>query len=125
MKPEIKHAIRKLVREAIRRMNSQVLFTCYHCALYSCKKNDVRTCLLDCNNQLVLGKRQPTQMPDCFILEPLLSPMADVLDKMRAMGINWLVEDTGWATIVGRIAQRSSNFGYFNVTQRNLNRYES
>ena len=126
LKPEVVMAIRKLIRVAIRRQNQQTLFTCCHCAFWSRPKGMPPVCQFDQYKKIINNRSLPTQMPTCFLLEPMNSPMAVVLDKMHKMGVNWLAEDTGWATICTRMSQRSNRFGYIHgVKQRNLYRYES
>ena len=121
MKPELKHTIRKMIREAIRWQNKQVLFTCRECCFYLESEYGLKSCSLDSKNELILAKRMPTQMPECFIFDPLQSAFANVLTLMHS---HFHGAKHGWATIVGRIAQRADKFGYVSgVTQRNLNKY--
>jgi hypothetical protein len=138
MKPDVKHTIRRAIRIGIRQQNATTLFTCFDCAFYQRKKDQLPECQLNTPGcaeafghpnkryDLVLSKRMPTQMPSCFILEPLRSPLANVLDTMRNLGVRWLEHDTGWPTIVSRLLARASNYGYFTgIRQRNLDKYGS
>jgi len=124
--PELKHTLRKMIRDAIRWQNKQVLFTCRQCCFYQETDYGVISCNLDDENELILGKRMPTQMPECFTFDPLMSAFAGVLDIMHALGVEFHGADKGWATIVGRIAKRADRFGYVTgVKQRNLDKYGS
>jgi hypothetical protein len=122
--PDLKHTIRKMIREAIKWQNRQVLFTCRQCCFFQENKHGVRHCNLDRKNELVLAKRQPTQMPDCFTFDPLMSAFAGTLTLMHSLGIDPFNVEYGWLTIVGRIAQRADRFGYVTgVKQKNLDKY--
>lgn len=144
--PEHKLTIRKMIRTAIRRQNTQVLFTCRECVFYRSEvvgglvsidvdegptgvettKSSPRACTLEPTNQLILSKRMPTQLPECFTYDPLVSAFAGVLEIMHALGIDFHEAKQGWATLVGRIAQRADRYGYITgITQRNLNKYGS
>lgn len=124
MTPELKHTIRKMIRDAIRWQNQQVLFTCRQCCFYQCSEHEVQSCTLNAENKLVLGRRMPTQMPECFTFDPLASSFADLLLTMACLGIETFKAERGWASIVGRIAQRADRFGYITgVTQKNLDKY--
>ncbi len=148
MTPELKHTIRKMIREAIRWQNRQVLFTCRGCCFYqpavvgghsdselsdedgelelevTFKEASPEGCTLDSTNRLILGKRMPTQMPECFTFGPLASSFANLLLTMASLGIETYKADRGWASIVGRIVQRADKFGYITgVTQKNLDKY--
>ena len=142
--PEHKFPIRKMIREAIRYQNAQVLFTCRECCFYQPRviggidldededegiveiEGCPEACTLESTNRLVLGKRMPTQLSECFSFDPLTSAFASVLDIMHGLGIDFYNAKQGWATVVGRIAQRADKFGYISgVTQRNLDKYGS
>lgn len=140
--PELKHTIRKMIREAIRWQNKQVLFTCEKCCFYqpatvgeeledddhvvTFKPATPAYCTLDRKNRLILAKRMPTQMPDCFTFDPLESSFAGCLTLIHSLGVETFMVKHGWATIVSRIAQRADKFGYVTgVTQRNLDKYGS
>lgn len=126
MTPELKYTIRKMIRQAIRRQNQQVLFTCRECCYYVPKACRPTKCNLDENNQLVTAKRMPTQLPSCFIYDPLASEFAAVLTLMYSLGIDTLHADHGWATIIGRLAAKQDRYGYLTgITQKNLERYGS
>ena len=150
MEPELKHTIRKMIRDAIRWQNQQVLFTCRQCCFYrpavvggltgtelleendeleveaTFKEASPECCTLEATNRLVLSKRMPTQLPECFTFDPLASAFVVALDTMHALGIETFKADRGWASIVGRIAQRADRYGYLpGVTQRNLDKYGS
>lgn len=126
--PERKHTIRKMIRDAIRRQNRQVLFTCRDCCFYlppGEKIGRTSNCRMG-NGKLALDKRMPTQLPECFTYDPLASPFADVLTLMYALGVDTINAEHGWATIVGRLAARQDRYGYMSgVTQKNLERYGS
>ncbi len=126
MTPELKHTIRKMIREAIRWQNKQVLFTCRHCCFYTCSEHEVRSCTLNAENELVLAKRMPTQLPECFTFDPLASAFANLLLTMASLGIETFKADRGWASIVSRLAARADRYGYImGVTQKNLDKYGS
>ncbi len=129
MTPELKHTIKIMIRSAIFHQNRQVLFTCRDCCFYvpanekTCRP---AKCSLDENNQLVLAKRQPTQLPECFTYAPLRSSFASVLALMYSLGVDTLHAKHGWATVIGRLAARQDRYGYLHgVTQKNLERYGS
>lgn len=124
MTPELKRTVRKMIRDAIRWQNKQVLFTCRQCCFYMCSEYEVRSCTLDAENELVLAKRMPTQLPECFTFDPLASSFTPLLLTMSSLGVETFKAERGWASIVGRIAQRANKFGYITgVTQKNLDRY--
>jgi len=126
--PEHKLTVKKMIRNAIRWQNQQVLFTCRECCFYrpaNEKRGRIAKCTLDSNNQLVTQKLMPTQLPECFLYDPLASSFVGVLDLMLALGIG-LNAERGWASVVGRIAKRQDRYGYITgVTQRNLDKYGS
>ncbi len=118
--PELKHTIKKMIRDAIRWQNKQVLFTCRECCYYV---PEPAKCNLDASNQLVTAKRMPTQLPECFLFDPLASSFVGVLNLMYSLGIDTNAEH-GWATVVGRLAAKQDRYGYITgVTQKNLNKY--
>ena len=122
--PELKHTIRKMIRDAIRWQNRQVLFTCRQCCFYTPKTPRPAKCGLDSKNQLVMAKRMPTQLPECFIFDPLASSFVAVLTLMYSLGVDTIGAEHGWATVVGRLAARQDKFGYITgVSQKNLERY--
>ena len=125
--PELKYTIRKMIREAIRWQNRQVLFTCRECCFYrfpNKKKGRLAKCSLDESNQLVTAKRMPTQLPECFLYDPLASSFVNVLTLMYSLGIDTIGAKHGWATVVGRLAAKQDRYGYINgITQKNLERY--
>lgn len=125
MTPDLKHTIRKMIREAIREQNKQVLFTCRECCFYQPSNSRfIAKCSLDESNQLVTAKRMPTQLPECFLYDPLASPFADALTLMYTLGVDTIGAKHGWATICGRLAARQDRYGYINgITQKNLERY--
>jgi hypothetical protein len=128
MTPDLKRTVKKMIREAIHWQNRQVLFTCRQCCFYVPDNNNKThrpaKCNLDESNKLVLAKRMPTQLPECFIFDPLMSAFADVLTLMHNMGIDFHDAKRGWDTIVGRIAARADRYGYVTgVTQKNLDKY--
>lgn len=127
--PELKHTVRKMIRDAIRWQNSQVLFTCRQCCFYEPenKKNPrPAKCGFEASNQLILSKRMPTQLPECFILDPLASAFAGVLGLMYSLGVDTINAKHGWTTVVSRLAARQDRFGYVTgITQKNLDRYGS
>ncbi len=127
--PELKFTIRKMIRDAIRWQNSQVLFTCRECCFYNYtsldeKAGDPARCELDASNQLIIGKRMPTQLPKCFICNPAATAFAGVLAIMYALGVDTIRKEHGWATVVGRLAARADKYGYITgITQKNLDKY--
>ena len=126
MRPIMKHTLRRTIRRAIRHQNKQMLFTCRDCCFYqnADEKGRVAKCTLDENNQLVNAKRMPTQLPECFLYDPLMSSFAGVLMMMYSLGIDTLNAKHGWATICGRLAARQDRYGYITgITQKNLERY--
>lgn len=132
MEPELKYTIKKMIRDAIRWQNSQVLFTCRQCCFYPTVDNDdddddtisIHKCDLDESNVLVLDKRMPTQLPECFTFNPLASAFTDVLALMYSLGIDTIRAEHGWATVVSRLAARTNRYGYImGVTQKNLDKY--
>ena len=127
--PKQKLTIKRMIRTAIKYQNKQVLFTCRECCFYKFldpKTNAPAHCTLDSKNRLVTSKRMPTQLPDCFIYDPLASYLATILTLMYALGID-KSRRYGWATVTGRLAKLQNNYGYFTlrVTQRNLDKYGS
>lgn len=126
MNAKNKHIVRKMIRDAIRWQNQQVLFTCRQCCFYQCTEYGVKTCDLDDGNELILAKRMPTQMPTCFIFDPLESAFTGVLTMMYSLGIDTIRVEHGWNTVVSRLAARADRFGYITgITQRNLDKYGS
>ncbi len=125
---EHKFTIRKMIREAIRRQNNTVLFTCRECCFYrppNVKQGRMAKCLLEDSNELIFSKRMPTQLPECFQLGVLTSAFADVLDFMMAMRIN-MGGQHGWASAISRVACKQDRYGYITgITQRNLDKYGS
>jgi len=125
--PELRYTLKKMIREAIRYQNKQVLFTCRDCCFYQDadeKKGRVTKCTLDESNQLVTAKRMPTQLPECFLHDPLMTSFAGVLMLMYSLGIDTINAEHGWATICGRLAARQDRYGYISgITQKNLERY--
>ncbi len=125
--PELKHTIRKMIRDAIRWQNKQVLFTCRDCCFYVCKDEEhfkQAKCSLNNDNQLVMDKRMPTQLPECFLFDPLASSFVGVLNLMYSLGIDTITATRGWATIIGRLAARQDKYGYITgITQKNLDKY--
>jgi hypothetical protein len=108
------------------------MFCCGHCVFYSKKKDMPATCCFKemhpeaGDKKIDMSFRMASQMPDCFLLEPLKSPMAEVLDRMQDMGIKWFEHDRGWPTIVSRLNQRADRFGFFTgISQMNLEKYGS
>lgn len=142
--PEYKLTIQKMIRTAIRWQNAQVLFTCRDCCFYrpevvgglvntnvgedegvEVMKSSPEACTLEPTNQLMLSKLMPTQLPECFLYDPLSSAFVGVLDLMLALGID-LGQKQGWASVVGRVAKLQDRYGYITgITQRNLNKYGS
>ncbi|MCK5608218.1 hypothetical protein KAR91_40425 [Candidatus Pacearchaeota archaeon] len=129
MTPMLKHTVRKMIREAIRYDNKQVLFTCHQCCFYIPpheKTSRPAKCDLDESNTLLLVKRMPTQLPECFTYNPLASAFSGVLTLMYSLGVDTIRAEQGWATIVSRLAARADRFGYImGVTQKNLDKYGS
>lgn len=127
MTPALKYTVKQMIRDAIRWQNKQVLFTCRQCCFYIAaddEKNIVRKCDLDEKNTLVLAKRMPTQLPECFISDPLESAFAGVLGVMYSLGVDTIHAKHGWDTIVSRIAARADRYGYVTgITQKNLDKY--
>lgn len=123
--PELKHTIRKTVREAIIWQNKQVLFNCSHCVFHvpaDHKKGRMDRCL--CESAVNLNNRQASQMPECFQFDPLKSAFAGVLTLMYFLGVDTVHTEHGWPTIIGRLAARADRFGYITgVTAKNLERY--
>ena len=123
---EHKFTLRKMIREAIRKQNNTVLFTCRECCFYrppNVKRGRIAKCLLEDSNELVFAKRMPTQLPSCFQFAPLTSAFADVLDFMMAMRID-MGGEHGWASAISRVACKQDRFGYITgITQRNLDKY--
>lgn len=127
MTPEVKHTVKKMIRNAIRWQNQQVLFTCRQCCFYipaDNKRNRPAKCDLDETNKLVLAKRMPTQLPECFLFDPLASEFASVLSVMYCLGVDTIRAEHGWHTVVSRIAARQDRYGYIpGVVQKNLDKY--
>lgn len=127
MIPELKRSVKKMIRDAIRIQNRQVLFTCRQCCFYldiADEANVHHGCDLDEKNTLVLAKRMPTQMPECFTFDPLESAFAAVLGIMYGLGVDTIHAKHGWDTVVGRIAARADRYGYVTgITQKNLDKY--
>ncbi len=125
--PELKFTIRKLIRDAIRVQNRQVLFTCRDCCFYTPVNEKTcrpAKCDLDENNELVTSKRMPTQLPKCFICNPLATAFAGVLAVMHSLGVDTIRKERGWATVVGRLAARADRYGYITgIAQKNLEKY--
>jgi hypothetical protein len=145
--PELKHTIRKMIRAAIKKQNSQTLFTCRDCCFYQPEviaENILHTldevglneddlepeesvsehCTFEPTNRLILSKRMPTHLPSCFTFDPLSSPFATVLTLMYSLGVDTMNAKHGWATVVGRLAARQNRFGYLTgITQKNLEKY--
>lgn len=139
--PELKHTIKIMIRAAILWQNRQVLFTCRHCCFYQPQviggveagdedEEDVvidpvnEACTLESTNRLMLSKRQPTQLPECFLYDPLSSSFAGVLTLLYSLGIDTLGAEYGWATIISRLAARQNRYGYIGgVTPKNLEKY--
>lgn len=128
LSPEHKFTLRKMIREAVRKQNNTVLFTCRECCFYRppvVKRGRIAKCLLDESNELIFAKRMPTQLPSCFQFAPLTSAFADVLDFMIAMRID-MGGERGWASAISRVACKQDRYGYITgVTQRNLDKYGS
>lgn len=124
---ELKHTIRKMIRDTIRWQNAQVLFTCRECCFYvptNAKTGRPAKCDLDEGNELVRTKRMPTQLPTCFTFNPLTSAFADVLTLMYSLGVDTIRAEHGWGTVVGRLAARADRYGYVTgITQKNLDKY--
>lgn len=119
MRPELKFTVKKMIREAIRWQNKQVLFTCRECCFYQAEG-----CTLKPTNTLMLSKRMPTQLPECFTYDPLASAFADVLTLIYSLGVDTIHCKHGWATVAGRLAARANQYGYImGVTSKNLERY--
>ena len=132
MTPAQKQTIRQMVRDSICRQNSKALFTCNDCAFWTKPKDQLPSCLYrdmhpDAPQQtMVIGRRMASQMPECFSIEPLRAPLAEVWDTMQDMGYRWYNHDTGWVTIVSRLFQRADRFGFFpHIKKQNLERYGS
>ncbi len=127
--PEHKLTIKKMIRTAIKWQNAQVLFTCRECCFYMAPHKKIgraANCRLSGKNQLVTSKLMPTQLPECFTYDPLGSAFAGVLEIIHTLGIDFNGTKQGWATAVGRIAQRADRYGYITgITQRNLDKYGS
>jgi hypothetical protein len=144
--PELKYTIKRMIREVIKHQNNQMLFTCRECCFYlppvepadpldededeDAEEQEEVTprpfakCDLDENNQLVLDKRMPTHLPECFNYDPLTSGFAAILTLMYSLGVDTINAKTGWATVIGRLAERQDRFGYIHgVTKKNLERY--
>lgn len=126
MRPELKYTIRKMIRDAIIWQNKQTLFTCRQCCFYrpAVLGGNLEGCTLEPTNKLVLQKRMPHQLPECFLHDPLDSAFAGVLNLMHSLGIDFHDADHGWATVVGRLAKRMNRFGYITgINLKNLERY--
>lgn len=98
--------------------NNRMLFCCTDCILY-----DEGHCEADYDDRITHDLRQPHQLPTCFTFNVMDSAFAAVLEAFAEMQIDFHNADHGWPTVVGRIVSRANNYGYTNVTQRNLNKY--
>ena len=119
MEPGKKHAIRKMIRTAIKFQNSRTLFSCNDC----CFCGEI-VCEFDEKNMAFYALRQASQLPECFTINPLDTSFAGCLELMLALGVDSFKAQRGWGTVVGRLLKHADNYGYIiNVSQRNLNKY--
>lgn len=127
MQPELKYTVKKMIRDAIKQQNKKMLFTCRDCCFYVPRNEETHRpakCELNESNQLVMSKRMPTQLPSCFLFNPIESSLLGVLTLMYSLGIDTIKAEHGWATICGRLATRQDRYGFMSgVKQKNLERY--
>jgi hypothetical protein len=107
-----------MIRYAIKKQNGKTLFSCSDCCFNGL------VCQLDSANKISYSLRQPYQLPECFEFNYIDSVYASVLEAMLKMKLDFHEATLGWATIVNRIINRATRWGYLtNVKLHNLNKY--
>ena len=119
MSPGKKIAIRKMIRAAIKFQNSRSLFSCADC----CFCGDT-ICDLDKKNMTFYALRLASQLPECFMINPLDTAFAGCLELKLAIKVDSFKSINGWGTVVGRLLSHADKYGYIiNVKRRNLDKY--